>query len=652
MFCSVNIWAQNSVSLNGLWNISEKSTTLLNNFESNTSSYLNLKDWGLSFSYGGEFSNPASSNLYLISLSKTLDKHTITARYTPGYKKEFVFNNGSTIVLQDSSFQQLTSKFTYNEVLGLGYSYRISPSFNLGLSFRYFSQDFSNETFKPVSKGDTLYYLERENESEKFNFWKGDLGINYFVNSAFSFTIASLNLFRVSEGSISDDNSSFVLRTKKGALFGLCYSPIPSTSLNVLYETNNSFQAGYSHILNIKNSTVALSLTSLHDKYQSPFITGLVGGISYANDLFGITFSGVKYFSNRKKSYSFSEFKHEGIHNLMNNKYSYDKATVTISFTLNTIKQQAVQFLDVDVARQIYPTFASAYIDSPFAYGKVVNLTDKPVLIKPSSKIERLNSDFMQSPAVTINPGDTTIIPFYAILSEEHNKQRSEISEAYFSLTTTGNQPDDEFQRPVLVNSINSWDGNVANLKYFIKKDLDYSMQFSKNILSNKKNVLDTINYLVSDFYKAKNIFDDLVKELVYASDPRASTEYVQFPNETIKLKGGDCDDLSVCYSSLLESIGIETALVDYKNSNEIRHVNILFNTNLAPSDAKLITENDTKYFIRKDENGQDEIWIPIETTSLADFDTAWNIGAEKFFDEAINSLGLVTGKIQIIDVY
>jgi hypothetical protein len=652
MFCSINIWAQNSFSLNGLWNVSEKSTTLLNNYESNTSSYLKLKDWGLSVSYGGEFSNPASSNLYLISLSKTFNKNTITARYTPGYEKEFIFNNGSAIILQDSSFQQLTSKFTYNEILGLGYSYRISPSFSLGLSVRYYTQDFSNETFKPVSQGDTLYYLERENESEKSNFWRGDIGLNYFVNSTLSFSIASLNLFKISEGSISDDNSSFVLKTKKGALFGLFYSPIPSASLNVLYETNNSFQAGYSHILNINNSTLGLSLASLHDKYQSPFITGLVGSISYANDLFGITFSGVKYFSDRNKSYSFSEFKQDGIHNLMNNKYSYDKATVTISFTLNTIKEQSVQFLSVDVAKQIYPTFASAYIDSPFAFGKVVNLTDKPVLVKPSSKIERLNTGFMQSPAVTINPSDTTIIPFYAILSEEQNKQRSEIAEAYFSLTTSGDEPDDEFQRPVLVNSINSWDGNVVNLKYFIKKDLDYSMRFSKNILSNKKNALDTINYLVSDFYKAKSIFDNLVKELVYASDPRASTEYVQFPSETIKLKGGDCDDLSVCYSSLLESIGIETALVDYKNSDEIRHVNILFNTNLAPSDAKLITENDTKYFIRKDENDQDEIWIPIETTSLTDFDTAWNIGAEKFFNEAINNLGLATGKIQIIDVY
>jgi hypothetical protein len=219
-------------------------------------------------------------------------------------------------------------------------------------------------------------------------------------------------------------------------------------------------------------------------------------------------------------------------------------------------------------------------------------------------------------------------------------------------ISTTRDEPDDNFQSPVLINGVNSWDGLVSNLRYFIKKDFDYSMEFSKDILSKNKNLLDTIRYSLSSFYKAKYVFDDFVKDLVYTSDPRATTEYVQFPNETIELRGGDCDDLSVCYSSLLESIGIETALVDYKNTEDIRHVNILFNTNLAPGDANLITDNDTKYFLRKDENGKDEIWIPVETTSLTNFNTAWEIGAEKFFDDAIKNLGLAKGNVEIIDVY
>ena len=652
MFCSINIWAQSSFSLTGLWNLSDKSTTLLNNLEYNTSNYYLMKDWGLSFSYGGEFSESPSSNIYLISLSKRFGNHTLTARYTPGYQKEFLFSNSSSIILEDSSLQPLNSTFSYKEILGFGYAYKFSPKFSVGFSLRSFTQEFNTEAFKSVSSGDTLFYLDRENFVETADFWKGDVGFDYFLSDMFSFSIASINLLNFGEDNISEENEPYKIKTDEGALFRLAFVPFTKMSFNFIYETSNSFQLGASKLFDFDDSNIGLSVTALHDNYQSPYIAGILGGFTYSNNLWGLTLSGVKYFSDRNTTYSHSEFKEGGIHNLMNNKYSFDKVALSLSFTLNTIQERLVEFLSVDVVKEIYPTFYEAYIDSPFALGKVINLTEKSVLIKPSSKIEGINSIYTQSPVITIQPKDTATVPFYAVLSDQYNKQRAEISQAYFLLSTTRDAPDDNFQSPVLINGVNSWDGRVSNLRYFIKKDFDYSMEFSKNILSNNKNLLDTIRYSLSTFYKAKFIYDGFVKDLVYTSDPRATTEYVQFPNETIKLRGGDCDDLSVCYSSLLESIGIETALVDYKNTDDIRHVNILFNTNLVPDDANLITDNDTKYFLRKDENGKDEIWIPLETTSLTNFNTAWETGAEKFFDEAIKNLGLAKGKVEIIDVY
>jgi hypothetical protein len=183
-------------------------------------------------------------------------------------------------------------------------------------------------------------------------------------------------------------------------------------------------------------------------------------------------------------------------------------------------------------------------------------------------------------------------------------------------------------------------------------RDVDFSMNYSKLVLSNNKSTLDTIPNELSAFYKSKIIFNDFVKNLIYTSDPRATAEYVQFPKQTIELKGGDCDDLSVAYSSLLEIVGIQTALVEYKEDGEIRHVNILFNTQLSPSQAKFITNNDSKYFVRKNEQENDEIWIPIEITSLTDFDDAWSVGVEKFNREALMEMGLASGKVEIIDVY
>jgi hypothetical protein len=266
--------------------------------------------------------------------------------------------------------------------------------------------------------------------------------------------------------------------------------------------------------------------------------------------------------------------------------------------------------------------------------------------------ISGINEEKLQSPIVSILPYDTSEVNYYALISESYAGVNPEISYANFYLMTMNDDFDDEYQKALLVNGINAWDGNVKNLKYFIKRDMDFSVKYSKAILSKYKSEIDTVDNAISDFYRAKILFNSFIENLTYTSDPRASAEYVQYPKETLELKGGDCDDLSVCYSSLLESIGIETALVDYKTDASLRHVNIMFNTKLSPQQASLISENDTKYFIRKNESGDDEVWIPIETTSLSDFENAWTIASDKFQAEVINNYGLVKGEVQIIDIY
>ena len=247
---------------------------------------------------------------------------------------------------------------------------------------------------------------------------------------------------------------------------------------------------------------------------------------------------------------------------------------------------------------------------------------------------------------------DTVEVPFYTIIPHTYEREKTGISYIDFYLATTSNNDDDHIQKPILVNGVNAWDGKVMNLRYFIKRDFQFSMNYAKDILSGYKSELDTLSYALSIFYKSKFLFNHLVKNLVYTSAPRAAQDYVQFPHETVKLKGGNCDDLSVCYSSLLESVGIQTALVDYKPDKGIGHVTVLVNTQLSPAQAKLITQNDSKYLIRKNEMGIDEIWVPVETTSLTNFNTAWDLGAQKFNDDALNNLGLAKGNVQIVDVY
>jgi hypothetical protein len=119
---------------------------------------------------------------------------------------------------------------------------------------------------------------------------------------------------------------------------------------------------------------------------------------------------------------------------------------------------------------------------------------------------------------------------------------------------------------------------------------------------------------------------------------------------ETLNIKGGDCDDLSVSFASILESIGIQTAFADY-NEEPVNHVNLLVNTKIHPSAMGKITNNNKRVFIRKNNLGNEEIWIPVETTVLTNFEEAWESGSEKFYKSAVTDFGLAKGSVKIVDI-
>ena len=115
--------------------------------------------------------------------------------------------------------------------------------------------------------------------------------------------------------------------------------------------------------------------------------------------------------------------------------------------------------------------------------------------------------------------------------------------------------------------------------------------------------------------------------KIKYFKDPenpfsKTSLDYVQYPIETITLKSGDCDDMSVLLSAAYESAGIETQFITTPE-----HIFLSFNTGLSKNQAISLTVKDSMYFI--DTN---EVWIPIESTKLTkSFEAAWEEGAKEF---------------------
>jgi tetratricopeptide (TPR) repeat protein/DNA-binding beta-propeller fold protein YncE len=98
--------------------------------------------------------------------------------------------------------------------------------------------------------------------------------------------------------------------------------------------------------------------------------------------------------------------------------------------------------------------------------------------------------------------------------------------------------------------------------------------------------------------------------------------DYVQYPRETLKLKSGDCDDLSVAFNAALENLGIETAFVDVPG-----HLFLLFNTGLDAKDRGAISLDDGLSVLV-----DGKVWIPLEATMIGtSFTEAWAEGARKY---------------------
>ena len=99
------------------------------------------------------------------------------------------------------------------------------------------------------------------------------------------------------------------------------------------------------------------------------------------------------------------------------------------------------------------------------------------------------------------------------------------------------------------------------------------------------------------------------------------TVDYVQYPRETLKRKSGDCVDLVTFYATALESIGINTLMLEVPD-----HLLMMFSTGIT-TDSDGYTMNNMYV------NYEGKLWIPVETTLVGKpFTKAWEIGAANYY--------------------
>lgn len=317
--------------------------------------------------------------------------------------------------------------------------------------------------------------------------------------------------------------------------------------------------------------------------------------------------------------------------------------TLGVTFNIGAGSKGADLYIEPKI-NPIFPLFYSYYDKNPA--GEVAIINNERGSIE-NVKLSFLVKQYMDQPKVfaeldSIKQGESLNVPVYALFTDsifsitEGTKVAGEIIVNYSYI---GKEMTSSYPVTVTINNRNamSWDDDRKAAAFVTSKD-PLVLSFAKNIAGSIRS--DGIKAVNSNFRTAMAIFEGLtVYGLGYVVDPSTpysvlsedseSIDFLQFPNQTLAYKAGDCDDITILYSALLESVGIETAFVTAPG-----HIYMAFNLGMKPSSAEKLFAGSDDLILT-----EDETWIPIEITLVKDgFLKAWQIGAKEWRETEKNN--------------
>jgi hypothetical protein len=351
-----------------------------------------------------------------------------------------------------------------------------------------------------------------------------------------------------------------------------------------------------------------------------------------------------------------SEFKPSLIRSLELHPYAADRVAFSVKAIFGNVRRSLARIEAVEINGGIYPAGSIALAYRPLGTARVRNISSRAIQAKVSFFVDRVMDEPTVSAPVILQPGQEAEVPLTAVFNEQIQRVTSAVvREADVTVTATpADQVDDRFQARVMIMGRNAWDGDVHTLRHFVTPDDPAVLRYSRDVLLQLRDSLSIVRGPLEQFHKARMLLSAFAGRLQYVNDPRLTADHVQYPSETLTLRGGDCDDMTVLFASLLGSVGIPTAFVDVvpPGRPDSSHTYLLFDTGLEPRYGGILADNPKRYIVRRDERGAQTIWIPVEATAIAHgFEEAWSRGAREYFDDVEVSLGLVRGWVRVVDL-
>jgi tetratricopeptide (TPR) repeat protein len=300
----------------------------------------------------------------------------------------------------------------------------------------------------------------------------------------------------------------------------------------------------------------------------------------------------------------------------------------------------------------VFPVLFKYYDSHPIG---AVTLNNREKIPAEGVSVELLVKPYMDNPKECASiqklaPGESRNIELSALFNTQVLEVfEDEVVSAAVTLyyTAGGRSFKREYTQPLRILSRNalSWDDDRKAAAFVTGKDPEV-LSFSKNVagLATEK----TRSALNPNLLKALGIHEALRQyQMRYVPDPstpykelsrnRQAQDFLQFPRQTLRYKAGDCDDLSILFSALLESVGVETAFITVPG-----HIYLALSLDLPPAEA-------ARRFVRPEELilTADRSWLPLEVTEIdGGFLKAWQLGAKQWRENQVK------GQARLIPVH
>lgn len=287
----------------------------------------------------------------------------------------------------------------------------------------------------------------------------------------------------------------------------------------------------------------------------------------------------------------------------------------------------------------IFPILRAWYNDQALGSVTIYNGEAGPV---HNLRVYFYTPEYMGNPRLcTVIPklekGESITVPLYAIFDERIlnlTQNTTTVAEVKTEYTFLGSRRTASENLSLNIHHRNamSWEDD-RRAAAFVSPTDPAALWFSRYASSLVRDRLR--QDLPPNLQQALGIFEALrLFGVNYVIDPNSAyvdmaansvaVDYLQYPSETLMYRGGDCDDLSILYCSLLESAGIATAFITIPG-----HIYMAFDLGISEAQAREQFFDPALLFYK---NGT--VWVPVEITMVREgFVKAWRIGAKQWLD-------------------